>query len=246
MREKSLRIGFLFPDGDVKSLLYGEPTKNGIVYGVSHADTHITALPETQSISFHLTNQKISTKQHLGRIIKNGDYDNLILKALNPKIIVDEGLDEKIGYITKLGMELLKQPSDILLETETDQERIFLIDLLSFFNNSMRMLFELSQNFLNYFGLCMAREILSNNEYEAGFTSRETAVIEVDGDLYEVDIKAYLDLAEPENPLQEIIIPLGLTSLMPELDKRFKEVIEEKRESLKDYSFPNIRLEDKE
>ena len=238
MKQKRIRVGIKFPDGDIKGLVYANPSKDGFVYGVSYADTHITALPETHDISFHLTNQKSSTKQHLGRIIKNGDYDDLLLKALNPKIIVDEGLDEKIGYITKLGMELLKQPSDILLETETDQERIFLLDLLRFFNNSMRMLFELSQNFLNYFGLCMAREILSNNEYEAGFTSRETAVIEVDGDLYEVDIKAYLDLAEPENPLQEIIIPLGLTSLMPELNKRFKEVIEEKRESLKDYSFP--------
>ena len=68
-------------------------------------------------------------------------------------------------------------------------------------------------------------------------------VIEVDGILYEVDIKAYLDLANDENPLQEIIGPLGLQSLMPELDKRFKEVLEEKRESLENYSFPDSLLQ---
>ena len=243
MREKPLKIGILFPDGEVKSLLYGQPTENGFVYGISHSSTHITALPEPHSVSFHLTNQSMNTKQHLGRIIKDGDYEDLLWKALNPKKIVDNGLDEKVAYITKRGVELLNQPSDILIETETDQERILILDLLRFFNNSIKMAFELSQNILKLFGGCTASEILSNEEYEAGFTTRETVVIEVDGDLYEVDIKAYLDLTNKENPLQEIFTPLGFPSLIPELDKRLKEVIDEKKESLENYSLPDSLLQ---
>ena len=242
MKEKPLSIGILFPDGEVKGLFYGKPTKDGFVYGVSHTDTHVTVLPETHSVSFHLTNQSMRTKQHLGRIIKDGDHEGVLLKALNPKIIKDEALDEKIIYITKRGMELLNHPSDIIRETETNQERIFLLDLLKFYNNSIEMLIELKKDFLNLFGSCTVKDILSNNEYEAGFTSRETAVIEVDGTPYEVDIKAYLDLADDKNPLRDIIGPLGLQSLLPELDKRFTELLEEKKESLEKYSFPNSLL----
>ena len=232
----------LFPDGDVRWLLFGGPSKDGIVYGVSHANTHITALPEINSVSFHLTTQNTSTKQHLGRIIKDGNYEDLQLKALNPKIITDDGLDEKVVYITGRGMELLNQPSKIVKETETDKERIFLIDLFGFFQNSIEMFIELKKEILNIFGLCNARDIISNDDYEAGFTSRETAVIELDGNLYEVDIKAYFYLTNDENPLQEIIGPLGLSSLMPELDKRFNEVIKEKKGLLQNHSFPDSLL----
>jgi len=235
MKEKRLKIGILFPDGEVKWLAYGASTKNGFVYGVSYSDTHITALPETHSVSFHLKNQSIGMYQHLGRLIKDGDYESLQLKALNPIILMDDGLDEKVAYITKRGMELLNQPSDILIETETDQERILILDLLCFFDNSKKMAHDLSQNYLKLFGACTAREILSNEEYEAGLTTRETSIIEVDGKLYEVDIKAYLDWTNMENPLQEIFTTLGFSSLLPELDKRFREVIEEKKESLEDY-----------
>ncbi len=85
MKQKRLKVGMLFPDGDVRWLLFGAPSKDGIVYGVSHANTHITALPETNSVSFHLTTPSTNTNQHLGRIIKDGDYEDLQLKALNPK-----------------------------------------------------------------------------------------------------------------------------------------------------------------
>ncbi len=146
----------LFPDGDVRWLLFGAPSKDGIVYGVSHANTHITALPETNSVSFHITTQSTSTKQHLGRIIKDGNYEDLQLKALNPKIIQGDGLDEKVFYITERGMELLNQPSKILKETETDKEKILLIDLFGFFQNSLELLNELKKDFLNLFGRARA------------------------------------------------------------------------------------------
>lgn len=240
MRKKPLRVGILFPDGDIKGLAYGKPTKDGFVYGVSHADTHITALPETHSVSFHLTNQSMRTRQHLGRIIKDRDYEDVQLKALNPKIVSDEGLDEQVGFITKRGMELLNQPSDIvIIESETDDERILILDLLKFFNNSVKMLLELSKEIHNVFGLCTAREILSNKEYEAGYTSRDTAIIEVDGELFEVNFKAYLDLVNEENPLQEVFRPLGLPNMVTELKRRFTQVLEEKKESLENYSFPD-------
>jgi hypothetical protein len=238
MKQKGIKVGVLFPDGDIKWLLFGTRTKDGFVYGISHADTHITALPEAHSVSFHLTNQSMRTRQHLGRIIKDRDYEDVHLKALNPKIVTDDGLDEQVVFVTKRGMELLNQPSDIvIIESETDDERILILDLLKFFNNSIKMLLELSKELLNVFGLCAAKEILSNKEYEAGLTSRETAIIDVDGDLYEVNIKAYLDLGNQENPLQEVFRPLGLPGLMPEINRRFMQVLDEKRDSLEKYSF---------
>ena len=136
MKKKRIKIGILFPDGDVKWLLFGTPSKDGYLYGVSYADTHITALSDSKSISFHLTYQKLKKWQRLGEIIKDGNYENILFTALNPKQLMDDDLDEDVVYITKRGMELLNQPSDIMKESETDQERIIILDMLRFFNNS--------------------------------------------------------------------------------------------------------------
>jgi hypothetical protein len=144
MKQKGIKVGILFPDGDIKWLLFGTRTNDGFVYGVSYADTHITALPDAKSVSFHLTDQKSKKWQHLGKIIKDGNYEDIQMKALNPKAIVDEGLDEQVVFITKRGIDLLNQPSDIIIiESETEEERIFILDLLKFFNNSVKMLLDL-------------------------------------------------------------------------------------------------------
>jgi len=240
MKERRLKIGILFPDGEIKSLMFGAPTKDGIVYGVSYADTHIQALPETHSISFHITDQKSMDKEHLGRIIRDGDYEDLQYRALNPRLITDEGLDEQVVYISKRGYELFNQPPDFMLETETEQEQYLILDLPRFFNQAYHLALELSQNLTNIFGLCTAKEILINNDYEAGFTSKDTALIEVEGELYEVNIRAYLDLTDSDNPLLEVLGPIGLPSLMPELKKRLREIFEEKKESFKDTSYKKL------
>jgi len=239
MKEKRLKIGILFPDGEIKGLMFGAPTKDGIVYGISHADTHIQALPETHSISFHITDQKSKKREHLGRIIRDGDYEDLQYRALNPRLITDEGLDEQVAYITKQGYELFNRPPDFMLETETEQEQHGILDLTKLFNQAYHLALELSQNPLEIFGLCTAKEILMNKEYEAGFTARDTALIVVEEDLYEVNIRAYLDLTDSDNPLLELLGPIGLPSLMPELTKRLREIFEEKRETFKDISYKN-------
>ena len=153
---------------------------------------------------------------------------------------MDDALDEEVVFVTKRGIELLNQPSDILItETETDEEHVLILDLLKFFNNSVKMLSDLSKELPNVFGLCTAKEIFSNKEYEVGLTTRETAIIEIDGDLFEINIKAYLDLVNEENPLQDVFRPLGLPSMIPELNRRFMQVLDEKKDSLEKYTFPD-------
>jgi hypothetical protein len=212
--------------------MFAAPTKDGFVYGVSHADTHIQALPETNSISFHITDQKSKNREHLGRIIKNGDFEDLQLRALNPRLITDEDLDEQVVYFTKQGYELFNRPPDFMLETETEQEQHKILDLAKLFNQAYHLALELSQNPSDIFGLCTAKEILMNKEYEAGFTARDTALIVVEGDLYEVNTRAYYDLTDSDNLLLEVLAPMGLPSLMPDLQKRLREIFEEKKESL--------------
>jgi len=237
MKQEGSKVGILFPDGDIKWLLYGARTKDGFVYGVSYADTHITALPDAKSVSFHITDQKSKNREHLGRIIKNGDYEDLQFRALNPRLITDEDVDEQVAYITKQGYELFNRPPDFILETENEQEQHTILDLTKLFNQAYHLALELSQNPSDIFGLCTAKEILMNKEYEAGFTARDTALIVVEGDLYEVNIRAYLDLTDSDNPLLEVLSPIGLPSLMPELKKRLGEIFEEKKDSLEKYSF---------
>ena len=70
-----------------------------------------------------------------------------------------------------------------------------------------------------------------NKEYEAGFTARDTALIVVEGDLYEVNTRAYYDLTDSDNPVLELLSPMGLPRLMPDLKKRLREIFEEKKES---------------
>ena len=181
--------------------------------------------------------------EHLGRIIKNGDYEDIQFRALNPRLITDEDLDEQVAYITKQGYELFNRPPNFILETENEQEQHRILDLSKLFNQAYHLALELSQNPSEIFSLCTAKEILVNKEYEAGFTARDSALIVAEGDLYEVKIRAYLDLVNEENPLQEVFRPIGLPSMVPELKRRFMQVLEEKKDSLENYSFPDSLLE---
>jgi len=66
---------------------------------------------------------------------------------------------------------------------------------------------------------------------EADFTARDTSLIVVEGDLYEVNTRAYYDLTDSDNLLLEVLGPMGLPSLIPDLKKRLREIFEEKKES---------------
>ena len=98
---KRKRIGILFPDGEIKYILYFTPTKDGFTYGVDQSDSHITLLPEPESVSFHSTNQKTRKHQHLGRIWKDKDYSEKEFKALNPRKAGFEDYDDTIIYLTE-------------------------------------------------------------------------------------------------------------------------------------------------
>ena len=103
------RFGILFPDGEIKYIMYMTPTRDGFTYGVDHSDSHITLLPEPDSVSFHSKNQKTGKPQHLGRIWRDKDYSEQEFQALNPRKIIDDEYDNTITYVTEAWVTLTNQ-----------------------------------------------------------------------------------------------------------------------------------------
>ena len=225
---KKGKVGILFPDGDVKFVLYMTPTKDGFTYGVDYSDTHITLLPEPDAVSFHITNQKTEKHRSLGRIWKNKDYSDLEFKALNPRKIDVREYDETIIYFTEAWISLVNQSDNAILERESEKEFIQLWDIGKTFETSIRIAQEYVSSPESFFGLCKIGELLSNQDYLFGITKDKKGIIKEDGELWEIELSQYYNLTRPDHPFEEILSPIGLQELLPEIQQRLREIFNEK------------------
>lgn len=225
---KKKRLGILFPDGDINYILFMSPTKDGFTYGVDYSDTHITLLPEPDSVSFHSTNQKTGKSQSLGRIWKDKDYTDLEIQALNPRKIAVEDYDKTVIHVTEAGESLANQSTFDMIERVTKKEIIQLWDIKKLFDNAYRVAQKYVESPDSYFGICTVGELISNPDYVYGVTENEKIVIEFDGEWLEIELSHYYNLTGPNHPFEEMLSSIGIQELLPEIQKRIQEVFHEK------------------
>jgi len=204
------------------------PTKDWFTYGVDYSDTHITLLPEPDAVSFHITNQKTEKHRSLGRIWKNKDYSDLEFQALNPKKIDVKEYDEIIIYFTEAWISLVNQSDNVIWKRESKKEFIQLWDIRKTFETSYRIAQEYVSFPESFFGLCTIGELLSNQDYFCGITKDKKVIIEDDGELWEIELSHYYDLTRPDHPFEEILSPIGLQELLPEIQQRMRDIFNEK------------------
>ena len=205
------------------------PTRDGFTYGVDHSDSHITLLPEPDSASFHSTNQKTGKHQPLGRILKDKDYSDLEFQALNPRKIDLEDYDKTIIYLTEAWVTLTNQSDISIWRQESKKELIQLWDIKKTFETGYRIAQEYTSSPESFIGSCTIGELISNPDYVYGYTKDEKGIIEDEGEWWEVELSHYYNLTKPNHPFEEILAPLGLHKLMPQIQQRLQDIFNESR-----------------
>jgi hypothetical protein len=229
--QKEFKVGIKFPNGNISYLIFGKPTKNGFVYGVSHSDMHYLALLKGDSISFHSTNQISNKRKHLGRVHKSGDFEDIELRALNPRRLSCDEYDKQVLYVTNEWVDLFEQPAMEMIEINDSIERILLLDLQKTFDKALKLAQAYVRTPNLFVGVCKVGDILNIDNFAFSITYERKGILVLDGTLFEVDLLRYYDITQPDNPFNQILTPLGIPDLMPELKSR---LIEAFRENLKD------------
>lgn len=193
---------------------------------VPHSERQVTILKEGNAISSHVTYQKIGRHEHLGRLSKGDDYEGVLEEALTVRKLGEDELDTPVLYFTKKGSFLINKPEIKMITIEFKEYIGTYFDIAENIFERIQVLREISKSPASFIGVCQAREILSNDEIEMGILENGRTIIEHDDGLYEIDITSFIKLGDKENPLLEILGPIGIPSLYDDIQKRLKDIIE--------------------
>lgn len=227
MINKKRGVGIKLPNGQTKTLLYIIPSKDGYILTVPHSDTHVTILDKGIVISSHVTHQLTDEHDHLGELSKSDDFNNVIDRALRLHKLEENEYDRPLFYLTKKGMNLVNERQLVWIEEESKDQIATYIDIPSMISRARDTAIELSKAPESFFGRCRARDLLSNSEVEVGFpgTQDNIGIVDIDGELYEIDLTSFLDM-KTKSPLHDIFKPLGIPIISNELEKRLKDIID--------------------
>jgi len=227
MKPKKYVAGIKFPDGQIKNLMIFAPSKDGYVLTVPHSNIHVTLLTKNGFVSSHVKNQISGNYEHLGELSKSKEYNDIIERALGLRKLNEEEYDTIVLYFTQKGIDLFNEPKFVWIEKKSKNQTSTYLDLPSMISKAKDTAIELSKSPKSFFGLCHARDLISNKEIEVGISNiqEKIGIIEIDGDLYEIDLSSFLDL-ETKSPLYEILEPLGIPILYKDIQKRLQDIIQ--------------------
>lgn len=234
MKPKKRAWGIKLPDGKKKDLLLLIPSRDGYILTVPYSNTHVTILDQGDHISTHAKNQIMSKYDHLGELSKSEKYDDVIEGAIKLRKLDEAEYDTIVFYLTKRGIDILNERQLVWIEEKSKEQISQYLDLSSTISKAQDTARELAKSPESFFGLCCARELLSNNEIEVGISNiqEKLGIIKDEGVLYEFDLSSFLDL-ETESPLSGILEPLGIPILHKDIKKRFQDIITRARELIK-------------
>ena len=226
MKRKEKVFGVKFPDGQIMTLLYMVPSRDGYVLTVPYSDSHITLIINDDVVNSHSTDQLTDKHEHLGEYKKSEDYEAMFEKALKPRQLKESEFDRPVVYITRKGWDkLIMDPNLTFVEEETERRVLTYVDLPDTISRRLEVIDELRESPESFFGLCSAGDLLTNREIMLGIDENELGITEFEGSLYEIDISAFLNFQDTENPLCSILKPFGMPKIWQDIQKRLENIL---------------------
>ena len=229
MKPKKIALGIKFLDGEIKNVLYLSPTRNGYVMAIPDFHKHTTIVDEGDVISSHTTDQITLKRTRLGELLKNGDYDEVLEKTYKLRKLEEDEYDKPVIYWTRKGIELFGEPYIKFDVVEAKEYVGYYVDLSRMFADIEPLAREFIRSPESFYGTGIAKDVLSNEDIMLGMESDKIGIVEIDEELYEMDLTTLLDPLETETPLRRVIEPLGFISLIPAMRKRFQDITDKKR-----------------
>jgi hypothetical protein len=199
----------------------------GIEFGVTRSNQHITLVDEGLSISSHITDQTKKTQdrdrwKHLGRLYKSDMQEQMWLDQLKPRLIGNEELDKNLIYFTDNWNSIFNPlETDFFRKKITPKETISYLDMDAIVNPVQNLVQQLASRPDAFCGSCTTRELLVRDEIEMGLLNNGRVIIEVDNELWEIDILSFLTVG---SPLFRIWESLGFAAIDRDIMKRLEEI----------------------
>jgi len=224
--KKKQTWGIILPENEVIELAYFVPSKDGYIFGVPKAESHFTLLDEGSTISTHVTYPLRNEREHLGRIEKEAESDDWIIEAFKPKIIPEEAYGTQIVYITNKWTQLIQNFELIWKTVETRDKTGTYLDLPSTFeqfNNELYdFLKDITEHPETYLGECTVGELKQMSDDTVGILPDSHLILIDEDDLIEIEYSALQDFRNQENPITQVLKPVGFPFILDDIDERLK------------------------
>ena len=226
MKQKRVRLGIKFLDGQFIELFNARLHKDGWIMWAPGSDEHITTIKEADAITSHVTHQKEDRRKPLGRLLTNVDVDEekLFTDLFNPRKLEKKEYDKIIFGVNKNFQNIWGNTKLDMETEETDKEILKYVDLRRVFEKAQEIVEKIQETRQLPFMLYNAQDILTREDIEIGVTENQLCVIENDGELWEFDPKYMYQLGNKDHPWSDYLKPLGVFEILKDVDEVFSKV----------------------
>lgn len=239
--KKREKLVLVSPIGKEYEIGFLSPCTDGFVLGTSQTkkeeSSHLTILRKSGKISAHITPQKSSKQRQYFIPLSIEEFTARIELLIENKAIFQlshEQLLEEVMYVT---VEFEKWYNTILKalvqKKETEKEITHYLNFKNLCNKLPDLVDMLKSSLPSCFGVCKAKDILTNDSIIAGITNSNTLIVPIEKELIGIDLRVFtnfmffplMDKSELSDPWTEFLQSIGITSYIQQevIEKKFLE-----------------------
>lgn len=207
MKRKRVRFCIKWFDGKFIELLSIRPHGDGWVMWTHASKRHITTIREPGAVSSHIKNQKTSEYTPLGRLIfEKVDLDNRLAELGKLRKLDIGEYDRTVYYKNREFWDLLMTYNFELITEENEKEIVKYFDVPRLYEGIDERIAELREKQPPIFLTCLARDLLSKDDIEAGITEDQLVVFAYEEELWEIDPLYLYNFGSKDHPWADFLV----------------------------------------
>ena len=239
--KKKEKLILISPNGKEYQIGFLNPCTDGFVLGTSQTKeekgSHLTILHNEGTISAHITSQKLQRKTQSFLPLRVKEFTGRIQSLLENKMVFQlsqEQLSEDVMYVTTEFEKWYNALVKALFQKKiTEREITHILNFKNLFDKLPKFIDILKNSPKSLFGLCKAKDMLTNESIVAGVTKSRIMIIPMEKELIGIDLRVFTDSeftpsmnkSQLRNPLTELYQSLGITQYIQQevVEKKFLE-----------------------
>lgn len=239
--KKKEKLILVSPSGKEYEIGFLSPCTDGLILGTTQTkneeSSHLTILRKNGKISAHITPQKSPKQRQYFIPLSIQEFTARIQLLIENKAIFQlsqEQMSEEVMYVTIEFEKWYNTIRKVLLQKkETKKEIAYYLNFKNLYDKLPNLVDTLKSSLPSFFGVCKAKDILTNDSIIAGVTKSNTLIVPIEKELIGIDLRVFtnfmlipsMDKSELRDPLTEFLQSLGITQYLQYevVEKKFLE-----------------------
>ena len=239
--KKKEKLILISPSGKEYQIGFLSPCTDGFVLGTSQTKeekgSHLTIIRNEGTISAHITSQKLQKKTLSFLPLSVKEFTARVQSLLENKMVFQlsqEQLSEDVTYVTAEFEQWYNTFIKALFQKQITKTEIrYVLNFKNLFDKLPKFVDTLKNSPKSFFGLCKAKDMLTNESIIAGVTKSRIMIIPMEKELIGIDLGVFTDFvfmpsmnkSQLRNPLAEFYQSLGITQYVQQevVEKKFLE-----------------------